>query len=116
MNARLGFGGDSDEVMKLFRFRMGTPGDVFNLALAKGADLLISDANEPKIAASIPEWYRRAVGAPTFMLFPLLMKGVPVALIYVDKARAGGIAPSEKELSLLRTLRNQAVLAIMQSR
>lgn len=116
MNARLGFGGDADEVMKLFRFRMGTPGDVFNLALAKGADLLISDANEPKIAASIPEWYRRAVGAPTFMLFPLLMKGVPVALIYVDKARAGGIAPSEKELSLLRTLRNQAVLAIMQSR
>ncbi len=116
MNARLGFGGDADEVMKLFRFRMGAPGDVFNLALAKGADLLISDANEPKIAASIPEWYRRAVGAPTFMLFPLLMKGVPVALIYVDKARAGGIAPSEKELSLLRTLRNQAVLAIMQSR
>jgi hypothetical protein len=116
MNARLGFGDDADAVMKHFRFRMGAPGDVFNLSLAKGADLLISDAKEAKIAASIPDWYRLRVDAPTFMLFPLQLKGVPVALIYVDKPRAGSIAPSEKELSLLRTLRNQAVLAIMQSR
>jgi hypothetical protein len=116
MNARLGFGEGADEVVKRFRFRIGPPSDVFNLALTKGADLLISDAGEPKIAASIPEWFRKAAAAPTFMLFPLLVKGMPVALIYADKPRAGTIAPSEKELALLRTLRNQAVLAIMQSR
>ena len=117
MNARIGFGADTDEAIKHFRFRIGAPGDVFNLALAKGVDILISDAGESKIAASIPEWYRRpAVAAPTFMVFPLLIKNVPVALIYADKARAGEIAVPERELSLLRTLRNQAVLAIMQSR
>jgi hypothetical protein len=36
-------------------------------------------------------------------------------MIYADAPRAGDIVISDKELSLLRTLRNQAVLAIKQS-
>jgi hypothetical protein len=38
-----------------------------------------------------------------------------VALIYCDKLRAGTISIPEKELSLLKTLRNQALLALKQS-
>ena len=37
------------------------------------------------------------------------------SMIYADADRAGEIVIPEKELSLLRTLRNQAVLAIKQS-
>jgi hypothetical protein len=51
----------------------------------------------------------------TFVLFPLNIKGSPVALIYCDKEKAGSIAIPEKELALLKALRNQAVLAIKQS-
>ena len=40
-----------------------------------------------------------------------VLKGAPFALIYADKAQPGGIDLGEKELSLLRTLRNQAVMA-----
>jgi len=36
-------------------------------------------------------------------------------LIYADRPHAGDIAIPEKELSLLKSLRNQAVLAIRQS-
>lgn len=36
-------------------------------------------------------------------------------MIYADREQAGGIAIGEKELSLLRTLRNQAIMAIRQS-
>jgi len=36
-------------------------------------------------------------------------------MIYADRPRAGEISISGQELSLLRTLRNQAVLAIKQS-
>ena len=36
-------------------------------------------------------------------------------MIYADREQAGEIVISEKELSLLRTLRNMAVLAIKQS-
>jgi len=115
MNARIGLGADADEMVKRFRFRIGTPGDVFNLALSKGVDILIADTAEARIAGTIPEWYRKAPAAPTFIVFPLLMKGVPVGMIYADRAAAGTIAPGEKELALLRTLRNQAVLAIRQS-
>jgi hypothetical protein len=43
------------------------------------------------------------------------LKGAPFALIYADKAVPGGIALGEKELSLLRTLRNQAVMAFKQA-
>ena len=50
-----------------------------------------------------------------FLLLPMLMKGAPFALIYADKAQPGGIALGEKELSLLRTLRNQAVMAFRQA-
>ena len=38
-----------------------------------------------------------------------------LALIYADKAKPGGIELGEKELSMLRTLRNQAVMAFKQA-
>ena len=77
--------------------------------------MLVSDINDPKTAERIPDWYRKVVPARSFVLFPLNLKGNPVALIYADRDEAGSIVIPEKELSLLRTLRNQAVLAIKQS-
>ena len=84
-------------------------------AIAKGVDIIIADIDDPRIAERVPEWYRRLTTTRTFVLFPLNIKGSPVALIYCDKERAGSIAIPEKELSLLKALRNQAVLAIKQS-
>lgn len=49
------------------------------------------------------------------MLFPIVVKDKPVGLIYADRPQAGDIVIPEKELSLLKSLRNQAVLAIRQS-
>ena len=57
----------------------------------------------------------QTITAQTFVLFPLNIKNVPVALIYADKEPAGSINMPENELSLLRTLRNQALLAIKQT-
>lgn len=114
MQGRFGFGPDAGEVAKKFRFPMTFTPDIFHAATSKGVDLCISDIDDPKIAARIPEWYRKAVPARSFVLFPLNIKGNPVALIYADQDGAGAIELPEKELSLLRTLRNQAVLAIKQ--
>ena len=44
-----------------------------------------------------------------------MMKNASFALIYADSATAGGIVLDDKELSLLRTLRNQAVMAFRQA-
>ncbi len=114
MQGRFGFGPDANEVARSFRFPLSFTPDIFHAATSKGVDILISDIDDPKIAGRIPDWYRKAVSAHSFVLFPLNIKGSPVALIYADRDEPGGISIPEKELSLLRTLRNQAVLAIKQ--
>ncbi|MBK7647878.1 MAG: HDOD domain-containing protein [Betaproteobacteria bacterium] len=114
MQGRFGFGPDANEVAKAFRFPLSFTPDIFHAATSKGVDLMISDINDPKIASRIPDWYRKAVSAQSFVLFPLNIKGSSVALIYADRDEPGGISIPEKELQLLRTLRNQAILAIKQ--
>lgn len=111
---RFGFGPDAAHAAARLRFSLAPSADVFHLAMSRGVDLLISDVNEEKISARIPEWYRKNLAAGTFMLFPLVVKDKPVALIYADKAQPGSIAVGEEELALLRTLRNQALLALKQ--
>jgi serine/threonine protein kinase len=115
MLGRFGFGPDALEKAKRFNFSLTFTPDIFHAALSKGVDLMISDTNDPKIAGRIPDWFRKGVGAETFVIFPLCIKGNPVAMIYADRDYAGEIVIPEKELSLLRTLRNQALLAIKQS-
>lgn len=114
MQGRFGFGPDANEVAKAFRFPLSFTPDIFHAATSKGVDLMISDINDPKIVNRIPDWYRKAVSAQSFVLFPLNIKGSSVALIYADRDEPGGISIPEKELQLLRTLRNQAILAIKQ--
>jgi len=115
MCGKFGFGDDVQRLVKAFDFSLAGQPDVFLVALQNNADILISDIDDSKIATRIPAWYRRHVPAHTFVLFPIIVKGKPVGLIYADRPHAGDITIPEKELSLLKSLRNQAVLAIRQS-
>jgi hypothetical protein len=62
--------------------------------------------------AHIPDWYRKAIPGKSLALFPILLNKKPVALLYGDSEVAGSLSFGPEELSLLKTLRNQAVLAI----
>ena len=115
MLGRFGFGPDAPEVAKRFNFPLDYTPDIFHAALSKGIDILISDTHDAKIETRLPQWYRKGINSGTFVIFPLCIKSNPVAMIYADSDHAGEIVINEKELSLLRTLRNQAVLAIKQS-
>lgn len=115
MLGRFGLGVDALEIARRFKFSLVFVPDIFHAALTNGVDILINNTNDPNIAARIPAWFRQAVSSETFVLFPLCIKNNPLALIYADRARAGEIVLSEKALSLLRTLRNQALLAVKQS-
>jgi hypothetical protein len=94
--------------------RVNSSADLFATVCAKGMDTLIKDATADNVAGRLPPWYRRSVDAPAFLLLPMVVKGAPFALIYADKTQPGAIDLGEKELSLLRTLRNQAVMAFRQ--
>ena len=115
MCGKFGFGDGVQELVKAFDFSLAGQPDVFLVALQNNADILITDIDDPKIATRVPAWYRQHVPARTFVLFPITVKGKPVGLIYADRPHPGDITIPEKELSLLKSLRNQAVLAIRQS-
>ena len=93
----------------------GATPDLFTAVSLKAADTLIADASVPNIASRLPPWFNAKVAAPSFLLLPLQMKNAPFGLIYADKPTAGGIVLGTKELNLLRTLRNQAVMAFRQA-
>lgn len=121
---RLGIGEGADALKAAFKIPLiipnGTTPDLFSVVCLKGADMLIADASAPAIVGRLPTWFRDQVQAPTFLLLPLVMKrkGQPdmvLGLIYADKGQANALQINEKELSLLRTLRNQAVMAFKQS-
>ena len=66
------------------------------------------------ISDKIPDWYRDTVNAPCFILLPLMLNGKAIGMFYADMPEANSLDISRQQLSLLRTLRNQAVLAIKQ--
>ncbi len=118
LTGRFGLGDAVETLAPLFRVPLrpvpGAPADLFAAICAKAMDTMIADATVPNIAERLPAWFHQHLRAHTFLLLPLAMKGASFALIYADKARAGSIELGEKELSLLRTLRNQAVMAFRQ--
>ena len=116
ITGRFGLGQGVEGFVKEFKvpLKAATP-DLFGVVCIKGADTMISDAGEVRILQRLPEWYRRTLNAPTFLLLPLQIKGSPFGLIYADKLHRGALELDEKELALLRTLRNQAVMAFKQS-
>lgn len=113
MDGRFGFGPDIDEIAKLFKFPLSYSPDVFHLALSKGVDIMISDINAANIRDKVPDWYRKSVPAQSFVIFPIMLNKAPIAMVYADLDSAAMSLPS-RELNLLKTLRNQAVLAIKQ--
>jgi hypothetical protein len=88
--------------------------DVFHLSLEKGLDIAIENIDAPNIADKIPAWYRTTVNAPCFILLPIMLKDKAVGMFYADMRVANSLNVSQHQLSLLRTLRNQAILAIKQ--
>ncbi len=116
MGARSGFGKDIGEVSKVFRFSIDRSAqDVFGLAAAQGKDIHINDSGDSRIRKRVPDWYYRHVGDPAFALFPVVVDSRPFGLFFLGRGRTGPIF-DEKSLTYLRTLRNQAVLAVKQKR
>jgi hypothetical protein len=116
LTGRFGLGAGVESVVHSFYVPLngGAVPDLFTAICLKGADTLISDSSDPRLADRLPAWYRRLYNAPSFLILPVAIKGKPVGLIYADKSEPGGLRVDEKELALLRTLRNQAVMAFKQ--
>ena len=119
ITGRFGLGDGVQALVSQFVVQLGdgraAPNDLLGAVCLKGSDTLIADAAAAHVAKRLPAWLQRNDQARTFLLMPLVMKGATFALIYADRAQPGSIAAGEKELSLLRTLRSQAVMAFRQA-
>ena len=115
MQGKFGFGENINELVTTFKFPMASAPDVFHVALEKNVDILITDIDDPKIASRVPKWYRDTIPAKTFLIFPIVIKGKPLGMIYADRPKAGDIVIPEQLLGTLKALRSQAVLAIRQT-
>ncbi len=109
---RFGHGEDIERLIRNFAIPLDYRPDVFHIAFRNNVDIKIDDARDPSIREKIPEWYRRKVDARFFVIFPILIRQSPVAMIYIDSTHQTPITISDRQLGLLKTLRNQAILAI----
>jgi GAF domain-containing protein len=109
---RIGLGDRATTLAPQFRIGMTPPSCLFGLLCAKNADTLISDAADPLIAQRLPAWYARQVQAPTFLLLPLKLGDKPLGLLYGDRARAHTLQVGDSELTQLKAMRNQLIMAM----
>jgi serine/threonine protein kinase len=116
MIARLGYGADIDRIIRDTKWPLGKNQDVFSVVLEKNVDVLVTDVDAARIRTRIPEWFRKSALGQTFVVLPVVVDGKPIGLIYGEKPNAGDLVITLPEMSLLKTLRNQAVLALKQRR
>jgi HD-like signal output (HDOD) protein len=112
---RLGFGDDAAALCdEGFLLPAQTGRDVFHAALRKGADVCIEDVDAERVRAYVPDWFRAKVPAKAMVLLPMAVGANVVALIHADADDPTAVRLSPQDLGLLKTLRNQAILAMRQ--
>ena len=112
IRARFGYGRDVEDIVAIFSIPLAYQADVFHIAFKNNVDIRIDDTGDEKIKQKIPDWYRKNINAKSFAIFPIMIKQSPIALIYIDNPDNESISITDNQLGLLKTLRNQAILAI----
>ncbi len=112
IRARFGYGEDIEKFINHFSLPLQNQSDVFHVALKNNVDIRIENTSDEKIRDRIPAWYHQHIAAGSFTIFPILVNQAPIALIYIDSANAEPIVINENQLGLIKTLRNQAILAL----
>ncbi|CAK0770742.1 eukaryotic-like serine/threonine-protein kinase [Gammaproteobacteria bacterium] len=113
VNVRFGFGDEIEKIMRGMHISLKNKPDIFNISINQGRDIIITDIDDKVFSAFIPNWFRPLLPARSILLYPIMVKGIPIGLIYADHDQKGALGP-KTPLNLLKTLRNQAVMAIKQ--
>lgn len=114
IKARLGLGKDITRVLKDFSFKVTKYPDFFNFAVMQAKDIGVHDSRDVRFQKRIPEWYSKNIAAPAFVLYPIAVNKKVAGLFYADR-EVSGIVLSGSEVNYMKTLCNQAVLAMRQS-
>jgi hypothetical protein len=94
------------------RIALDGSSDLLSAAVARGADLLITDAMAAGVTSRLPTWLRGRAAPTAFLLLPLRDGGQILGAVYADRAARGGFAIDDLGQRLLRALRCQLALAL----
>lgn len=111
---RLGFGENIKDTLANFKVTIDGQKNVFSVSLQKGVDVYIADVNDKKMHEDLPKWFFRQTDAGSFVLFPLVLKGRTIGFIYGEYARSNQMQLEAKLFNLIKSLRNQMILALRQ--
>jgi HD-like signal output (HDOD) protein len=88
-------------------------GDLFAAAVRRGSDLQIQNAFDPKIALRLPAYFTKACPrTASFIVLPILSENSPIACILVGRDVPETEPISSEDMSLLRAVRGQIILAM----
>jgi hypothetical protein len=123
--ARVSFGADKSATQAGFAFPAAPAGnaqsataaadrrDLFYLAMANDADLMIADASSAKIRDLLPGWHRQLLpDAKSFIVLPLVVGKVQLGLFYADRTRTAPEGVPPDETSLIKALKGQVLAAL----
>jgi HD-like signal output (HDOD) protein len=111
--ARVSFGDDHAAHQAGFAFPLEAKRDLFHLAMANDADLMIEDAASPKIRDLVPAWHRALLpDAKSFIVLPLVVNKVQVGLLYGDRTQGAPEGVPPDETSLIKALKSQVLAAL----
>jgi len=116
--ARMSLGEDSATRQAGFVFssgeqQRGARRDLFQLAMEKDVDLMISDAGAANIVDLVPAWHRALLpDARSFIILPLVVQKKPFGFFYADRAQAAPEGVPPDEAALIRTLKGQVMAAL----
>jgi len=113
MRARVWCGDVTNSQAAQLEIDINAPGDLFSAAIRRGSDLQIQSALDPKIAQRVPRYFTKACPrTASFIVLPIVSEDSPIACILVGRDVPEPEPISAEDISLLRAVRSQIILAM----
>jgi serine/threonine protein kinase len=113
IDARFGFGPDVETIINRLSIPMNSDKDIFNQALKEHEDMIIEDVQTEENSNILPPWYLKKYAKRSLLVYPIIIKNRPLGILYIDNVAKISLT-DDTLLNMLKTLRNQIVLAIRQ--
>ena len=111
--ARISVGEKYMERQKEFQFPVDGDASIFHLAMNNNVDLMIADALNPKIQATLPGWHKRLLSdTRSFIVLPLVIENKALGFFYADRALPAPEGVPPDETALVKTLKAQLMSAM----
>jgi HD-like signal output (HDOD) protein len=96
-----------------FAFPTASANDIFHLAIENNADLMISQADSPKIRDLLPDWHQALLpNADSMLLLPLVQGKNQFGVFYADRAVVAPEGVTSDEAALIKTLIGQMMTVL----